>query len=55
MKLQPAILSVLPRDELKHIIDDLGIDGVDRRSVEGMRAACERTRRFLCRIAQEEG
>ena len=45
MKLRPAILSVLGRDDLKQIVDDLEIDGVDRRSVDGMRAALSRARR----------
>ena len=45
MKLRPAILSILGRDDLKHIVDDLEIAGVDRRSVEGMRAALGRARR----------
>jgi type I restriction enzyme M protein len=38
---KPAILSILAREDLKHIVDDLEIDGVDWRSVEGMRAAFE--------------
>lgn len=37
MKLKKAILSTLGRDELKNIIDDIGVDDVDRRSLEGMR------------------
>lgn len=45
MQLKPAILSILGRDDLKHIVDDLEIDGVDRRSAEGMRAALSRARR----------
>ena len=45
MRLKPGILSVLSRDGLKQIVDDLEIDDVDRRSVEGMRAAIATTRR----------
>jgi hypothetical protein len=45
VRLKPAILSILGRDDLKHIVDDLEIDGVDRRSVEGMRVALGRARR----------
>ncbi len=31
VKLKPTILDILSRDDLKQIVDDLGIDGVDRR------------------------
>lgn len=45
MKLKPAILSTLTRDDLKRIVDDLEIDGVDRRSADAMRTAIKRARR----------
>lgn len=45
MKLKPTILDALTRENLKRIVDDLGIDGVDRRSADGMRAALRRARR----------
>ena len=45
LKLKPALLSVMGRDDLKHIVDDLEIDGVDRRSIEGMRALLTQSRR----------
>lgn len=44
MTLKTTILDALSRDDLKQIVDDLGIDGVDRRSVEGMRQKLSRTR-----------
>ena len=39
-----AILTLLGRDNLRRIVDDLGIDDVDRRSVDGMRARLSRAR-----------
>jgi type I restriction enzyme M protein len=45
MKLKPAILSILGRDDLKRVVDDLGLEGVDRRSVESMRTAIAGSRR----------
>jgi len=45
LKLKPAILSILGRDDLKGILDDLEMDGVDRRSVDAMQAALRRARR----------
>ena len=43
MQLKTAILHSLARDDLKQILDDLG---VDRRSVDDMRTALGRTRRL---------
>ena len=45
MKLKQAILSVMGRDALKAVIDELEIEGVDRRSVEEMQARLSRTHR----------
>jgi hypothetical protein len=45
MKLKQAILILMDRDTLKAVVDDLGIEGVDRRSVEEMRAGVSRSRR----------
>lgn len=42
--MKPTILSILGRDDLKRVVDDLGLDGVDRRSLEGMRTAIAASR-----------
>ncbi len=46
MQLKTAILYSLARADLKQILDDLDMDGVDRRSVDAMRTALGRTRRL---------
>ena len=46
MQLKTAILHSLAREDLKQILDDLGMDGVDRRSADAMRTALGRTRRL---------
>ena len=38
MELRHAILAQMDRDTLKSIIDELGLDGVDRQSAVGMEA-----------------
>ncbi|HUY88577.1 MAG TPA: DNA methyltransferase [Pirellulales bacterium] len=45
MKLKRAVLAELSREELKEIVDQLEMDGVDRRSAEAMREALRRSRR----------
>lgn len=45
MNLKKTILSLLGRDALKQIIEDLEIEGTDRRSVEDMAATLSRSRR----------
>lgn len=53
MKLKTAILSVLGRDALKTIVGDLGIDSVDRRSVEDMTAVLSRAHRATVEVLLE--
>ncbi len=45
MKLKQAILTIMDRDTLKAVVDDLEIEDVDRRNVEEMRARVSRSRR----------
>ena len=42
MKLKKAILSILNRDSLKRVIDELEFDGVNRRSREDMASKLSR-------------
>jgi len=42
MKLKQAILTIMDRDTFKGLVDDLEIEGVDRRSVEEMRVRVSR-------------
>lgn len=44
MKLKHAIVQVMARDSLKAAIDELELDGVDRRSAEDMAARLSRSR-----------
>jgi hypothetical protein len=46
MQLKTAILHSLAREALKQILDDLDLDGVDRRRVDAMRTALGRARRL---------
>lgn len=46
MNVKRTILSILSRDALKHIVDDLEIDGVDRRSANAMREKLARSRKL---------
>ncbi|NLX98179.1 MAG: hypothetical protein GXY83_18625 [Rhodopirellula sp.] len=45
MKLKPAILAVLGRDQLKRIVASLEVADVDRRSADAMREALAQSRR----------
>ena len=45
LKLKPAILAALSRDELKQIVDHIDFEGVDRRSVDAMRSVLSRSRK----------
>ena len=47
MKLKQAILTIVDRDTLKAVVDDLEMEGVDRRSVKEMRAKVSRSRRAV--------
>lgn len=52
MQLKAAVISQFSRDDLRVVVDDLGLVGVDRRSVESMRSALSRSRTgrtVLCR------
>lgn len=46
MQLKTAILHSLARDDLKQILDDLDMHGIDGRSVDAMRMALSRARRL---------
>lgn len=46
MQLKIAILHAMARDDLKQILDDLNLDGVDRRSADAIRVALGKSRRL---------
>ena len=58
MRLKKAILSVMGRDVLKEAVQGLGIDDVDRRSVQKMNARLSRARRatpeYLLELLSEQ-
>jgi hypothetical protein len=47
MKIKRTILLVLGREGLNDLVDDLGIDGVDRRSTDDVRSVLSRCRRLV--------
>lgn len=58
MKLKKAVLEVMGREALKQALNHLGLEGVDRRSVNDMTALLSRTRQataeVLLRLLQED-
>ena len=50
MRLKPTIVSLLPREDLRTILDELEIEGPDRRKPDAMRAALQRSRRVSAEV-----